>query len=174
MCESWYLNLVSRGVLVFKHEGVFSTRKPGIHSRRLWDNRFLSCAILSEYANLIVLWFRNLQYTFFQLKIIIIMRVKFVDLLIAILLKIRVSAFLSVTPTKWVPFLQYLRVPQLLEFYYKIINPLSLTLQYTGYYFTSLTVFSYGTYGWSMITNCFHTPFLESCNMRISIVRLFS
>jgi len=153
---------------------MFSTSKPGIHSRRLWDNRFLSCAILSEYASPIVLWFKNLHYTFYQLKIIIIMRGKFVDLLIAILLKIRVSAFLSVTPTKWVPFLQYLRVPQLLEFHYKIINPLSLTLLDTDYYFTSLTIFGYGTYGWSMIANCFHTPFFESCTMRIFIVRLFS
>jgi len=162
-------------MLVFKHEGMFSTNKPVIHSRELWDNRFFSCAILSEYASPFVLWFRNLHHTFCQLKIITIISVKLVDLLITILLKIWVSTFFfSVTPAKWVPFLQYLRVSQLLEFHYKIINPISLNLQDTGSCFTPLTFCGYGTYGWSKITHCFHAPFPESCIVHIPRVRLFS
>jgi len=45
---------MSCGMLVFKHEGMFSVNKPGIHSRWLWDIRFFICAIFSEYASPIV------------------------------------------------------------------------------------------------------------------------
>lgn len=161
-------------MLVFKHEVMFSTKIPGIHSRWLWDNRFFTCAVFTEYESPIFLWFINLHHTFYELKIITIIRVKFVDLLFMILLNIWVSAFFFVTPAKWVPILLHLRVSQLMEFDYKILNPLSLTWQDTRYYFTSLILFGHGTFGWSKIKDCIHAPFSESCILHIPIVRLFS
>jgi hypothetical protein len=160
---------------MFKNGRLVSTNKPISIFKSVLRQSGAGFFIKSSTWNS-VLCLRNLHYTFWQPKIITMLKSK-----------IRWRAQYDFAKILNIFFFFFLHDSSEISNHFSILTcvtflgippqnykPSLLTLHGTGYCCTPETVSGYATCGWSIITDCSHAQFSEYLNVQVNIIRLFS